>query len=125
MRRKTSLVVILLALCKQRMLANRGLSETVFHAFRPTFAFLKGQTKVEQVRGANKAYVLFCISPISSSSRSISALENAVRRHSSGSTSATFSGRGQSLGGSSGAPPPPRNDRLEALLGNLDPQVKK
>ncbi|KAN0124866.1 thioredoxin domain containing protein [Russula decolorans] len=73
----------------------------------PTFVFLKGQTKVEQVRGANKA-----------------ALENAVRRHSSESTSAAFSGRGQSLGGSY-AGPPPRNDGLGAPLANLDPQVKK
>ncbi|KAI0278169.1 thioredoxin-like protein [Russula aff. rugulosa BPL654] len=76
----------------------------------PTFVFLKGQTKVEQVRGANK-----------------SALESAVRRHSSGSgsTSAAFSGRGQSLGGSSAAAPPPRNDGSEGPLVNLDPQVKK
>jgi thioredoxin 1 len=74
----------------------------------PTFVLLKGQTKVEQVRGANKA-----------------ALENAVQRHSSGSTAAAFSGRGQSLGGSSAAPPPPRNDRFEVPVINLDPQVKK
>ncbi|KAF8482044.1 thioredoxin-domain-containing protein [Russula ochroleuca] len=76
----------------------------------PTFVFLKGQTKVDQVRGANKA-----------------ALENALRKHSSGSTStsAAFSGRGQSLGGSSAAPPPSGNDGSEAPLINLDPQVKK
>ncbi|KAF8506797.1 thioredoxin-domain-containing protein [Russula emetica] len=74
----------------------------------PTFVFLKGQTKVEQVRGANKA-----------------ALENAIRKHSSESTSAAFSGRGQSLGGSSAAPLPPRNDGSVAPLVNLDPQVKK
>jgi hypothetical protein len=61
MQRKKSLVVILLALCKQRILANKGLSVTVFHAYRPTFVFLKGQTKVEQVRGANKAYVLYIL----------------------------------------------------------------
>jgi len=71
----------------------------------PTFVFLKGQTKVDQVRGANKA-----------------AIESALQKHSSGSASAAFAGRGQSLGGSSGAPPPPR---LEAPLVNLDPQVKK
>lgn len=45
--------------------------------------------------------------------------------HSSESASAAFSGRGQSLGGSSAAPSPPRNDGLEAPLVNLDPQVKK
>lgn len=75
--------------------------------------FLKGQTKVEQVRGANKAYVLYsAFLYISSSSQSISALKKAVRKHSSrskGSTpaaaSAAFPGRGQTLGGSSVAPP--------------------
>jgi len=74
----------------------------------PTFVFLKGQRKVDQVRGANKA-----------------ALESAVKSHSSGSTSAAFSGRGQSLGGPSAAPPPSRNEGLEAPVINLDPQVKK
>jgi hypothetical protein len=61
MQRKKSLVVILLALCKQRILANKALSETGFHVYRPTFVLLKGQTKVEQVRGANKAYVLYIL----------------------------------------------------------------
>jgi len=74
----------------------------------PTFVFLKGQTKVDQVRGADKG-----------------TLENAVRKHSSGSTSATFSGRGQSLGGSSTTLQPSRNDGPEVPLVNLDPQVKK
>ncbi|KAH9997752.1 thioredoxin-domain-containing protein [Russula compacta] len=74
----------------------------------PTFVFLKGQTKVDQVRGANKA-----------------GIENALRKHSSGSTSAAFLGSGQTLGGSSTAAPPSRNDGLEAPLVNLDPQVKK
>ncbi|KAJ7110072.1 thioredoxin-domain-containing protein [Mycena epipterygia] len=50
----------------------------------PTFIFLKGSTKVDQVRGANQPE-----------------LESAVRRHSSGSSgSSAFSGRGQTLGGS-------------------------
>jgi hypothetical protein len=44
-----SLVVILLPLRKQRILANEGLSETGFHAYRPTFVFLMGRTKVDQV----------------------------------------------------------------------------
>jgi hypothetical protein len=34
-------------------------SGIVFHAYRPTFMFLKGQEKVDLVRGANKAYVLY------------------------------------------------------------------
>ncbi|KAI9512488.1 thioredoxin-domain-containing protein [Russula earlei] len=73
----------------------------------PTFVFLKGQTKVDQVKGADRA-----------------AIENALGKHSSGSTSA-FSGKGQSLGGSSAAPQPPRNAGVEAPLVNIDPQVKK
>jgi hypothetical protein len=36
-------------------------SETGFHPYRPTFAFLKGQTKVDEVRGANKAYAFYII----------------------------------------------------------------
>jgi len=74
----------------------------------PTFLFLKGQTKVDEVKGANKA-----------------ALENALRKHSSGTTSAAFSGKGQSLGGSSTQPPTSGNDDSEGLLVNFDPQVKK
>jgi len=54
-----------------------------------------------------------------------SALENALRKHSCDSTSAAFSGRGQSLGGGSSAEPQePRNNDSEAWFG-LDPQVKK
>ncbi|KAJ7492485.1 thioredoxin-domain-containing protein [Mycena latifolia] len=51
----------------------------------PTFIFLKGSTKVDQVRGANRAE-----------------LESTLRRHSAGSSGSTsaFSGRGQTLGGS-------------------------
>ncbi|SJL06157.1 related to Thioredoxin [Armillaria ostoyae] len=53
----------------------------------PTFIFLKGTDKIDQVRGADRT-----------------ALENAVRRHStgsSGSSSGAFSGKGQTLGGGS------------------------
>ncbi|KIL71483.1 hypothetical protein M378DRAFT_155057, partial [Amanita muscaria Koide BX008] len=49
----------------------------------PTFIFLKGSEKVDQVRGANRA-----------------ALEAALLKHSSGS--GAFSGQGQTLGGSTG-----------------------
>ncbi|KAJ7638304.1 thioredoxin-domain-containing protein [Roridomyces roridus] len=49
----------------------------------PTFIFLRGSTKIDQVRGADRA-----------------ALESAVRRHSSGSAStSSFSGQGHTLGG--------------------------
>jgi len=74
----------------------------------PTFLFLKGQTKVDEVKGANKV-----------------ALENALRKHSSGSAGAAFSGRGQSLTGSSTQPQTSRNDDSAASLVNLDPQAKK
>ncbi|KAG5722297.1 Peptide-N(4)-(N-acetyl-beta-glucosaminyl)asparagine amidase [Termitomyces sp. T112] len=47
----------------------------------PTFVFLKGKTKVDQVRGANKT-----------------ALESALRRHSGPSSSGVFVGKGQTLG---------------------------
>jgi hypothetical protein len=128
MQRKKLLVVIPLAPCKERILAKqRTLRNKFFHSYRPTFVFLKGQTKVDQVRGANKSYVFvhseFLPFP-QPRDQSISALENAVQKHSSGSTPAAFSGRGQSLGSSAG-PPPPRNDGPEAPLVNLDPQVKK
>jgi len=48
----------------------------------PTFIFLKGNDKVDQVRGANKL-----------------ALEDAVRKHSATKSSGVFSGKGQTLGG--------------------------
>lgn len=31
------------------------------HISRPTFIFLKGETKVDEVKGANKAYVLLSL----------------------------------------------------------------
>ncbi|KAG6910516.1 hypothetical protein DXG01_009935 [Tephrocybe rancida] len=77
----------------------------------PTFVFLKGTTKVDQVRGANKA-----------------ALEDAVRRHSGPSSSGAFSGKGQTLGG--GSAPIDKMDVKNTLnqatgpVSNLDPQVK-
>jgi hypothetical protein len=32
-----------------------------FYPSRPTFVFLKGPTKVDEVRGANKAYALYTL----------------------------------------------------------------
>ncbi|KAF8078925.1 thioredoxin-domain-containing protein [Lyophyllum atratum] len=77
----------------------------------PTFLFLKGAQKVDQVRGADKA-----------------ALENAVRRHSGPSSSGAFTGKGQTLGGG-----PATVDKMDiqntvnqatGKVTNLDPQVK-
>ncbi|KAI0308120.1 thioredoxin-like protein [Multifurca ochricompacta] len=73
----------------------------------PTFVFLKGQTKVDLVRGADKA-----------------ALENTLRKHNSGSTPSAFSGRGQSLGDSPTTPQRSQNDGAKGSLVTLDPQVK-
>ncbi|KZT30883.1 thioredoxin-domain-containing protein [Neolentinus lepideus HHB14362 ss-1] len=73
----------------------------------PTFIFLKGDTKVDEVRGANRA-----------------GLESALRRHTSGSNSSStgaFSGKGQTLGGS--ASKMDVKDSI-ATVQNLDPQVK-
>ncbi|KAG5647751.1 hypothetical protein DXG03_008474 [Asterophora parasitica] len=77
----------------------------------PTFIFLKGGQKVDQVRGANRA-----------------ALEDAVRRHSGPSSSGAFTGKGQTLSG--GPAPVDSRDVKNAVnqaagtVTNLDPQVK-
>jgi len=77
----------------------------------PTFIFVKGGNKVDQVRGANKA-----------------ALEDAVRRHVASSPSGVFSGKGQTLGG--GPAPVDTTDvktavnQATATVTNLSPQVK-
>ncbi|EGN93110.1 hypothetical protein SERLA73DRAFT_189950 [Serpula lacrymans var. lacrymans S7.3] len=79
----------------------------------PTFIFLKGTTKVDQVRGANK-----------------SGLEDALKRHSSGaSTGAAFTGKGQTLGSSSSSSSPSAypNDITSSAYSawsDLDPKIK-
>ncbi|GJE87699.1 thioredoxin family protein [Phanerochaete sordida] len=72
----------------------------------PTFIFLKGSTKVDEVKGANKA-----------------GLQATVRRHASGSSSTSaFSGKGQTLGGS----PAPSAPEMPGVgwFSKLDPQAK-
>lgn len=97
---------------------------------RPTFVFLKGSTKVDQVRGADKRYdfpLVFIYLPLNH----YSGLQNAIRKHSGPSTTSgpVFSGKGQTLGGDT----PPTDITREAKhiidqatggLNNLDPQVK-
>ncbi|KAJ7446512.1 thioredoxin-domain-containing protein [Mycena galericulata] len=81
----------------------------------PTFIFLQGSTKVDQVRGANRAE-----------------LESALRRHSGSSGSAAtsaFSGKGQTLGSSSAPldiPTEAREKLNKAASGfsNLDSQLQ-
>jgi len=66
--------------------AAKDVAELYRVSAMPTFIFLKGSTKVDQVKGANRAE-----------------LESTLRRHASGSAKTNaFSGRGQTLGGSSG-----------------------
>jgi thioredoxin 1 len=77
----------------------------------PTFIFLKGSTKIDQVRGANK-----------------SALESMLKKYSTSSTAA-FSGQGQTLGGDPAAPDVVGEvkgslDSLVARFSALDPQAK-
>ncbi|KAI0673687.1 thioredoxin-like protein [Trametes maxima] len=75
----------------------------------PTFVFLKGTSEVERVRGANKP-----------------ALEAAVKRHSSGSSTGggAFTGKGQTLGGGSSAGTDGGGAGGVAAFQALDPQVK-
>ncbi|KAF8585139.1 thioredoxin-domain-containing protein [Ramaria rubella] len=79
----------------------------------PTFIFLRGSTKVDQVRGADAR-----------------ALESTLKAHAaSGTTSSTtgaFSGKGQTLGGSSTSQADMATSAATAAAGltNLDPQVK-
>jgi len=81
---------------------------------------------VDQVRGADKRCVLSCSYLRGTNCTWYnSALENALRRHASGSGSGAFSGKGQTLGGSSsntsGNPGPQTQGRP---FENLDPKVK-
>ncbi|KAJ4485139.1 thioredoxin-like protein [Lentinula lateritia] len=72
----------------------------------PTFIFLRGNTKVDQVRGADKA-----------------GLRAAIVKHSSGAAgSGAFSGKGETLGSGGGG-----GDMAESsssLFSNMDPQVR-
>ncbi|KAF8167596.1 thioredoxin-like protein [Crassisporium funariophilum] len=83
-------------------------------AAMPTFIFLKGNTKIDQVKGANKAV-----------------LESTVKKHAadSSSGSAAFSGKGQTLGGGPAAPDVAGDikqslDGATAGWNQLDPQLR-
>jgi thioredoxin 1 len=93
---------------------------------RPTFILLKGSTQVDTLKGANKAYVLPpFISSIGIYS-SHSGLENMIKKHAT-STTTSFSGKGQTVGGE---PVPPDvigevQNSLSRIWGHfsqLDPQ---
>ncbi|KAH9937367.1 thioredoxin-domain-containing protein [Fomitopsis serialis] len=77
----------------------------------PTFVFLRGSTKVDQVRGANPG-----------------ALQETLHRHASGSSSGAFSGKGQRLGDTPSAPsdPQPQADApaIFTAFAQLDPKIK-
>jgi hypothetical protein len=59
MLHKMSQVVIVSVLCKYGVLSTDVSHERNFCVYRPTFMFLKGQTIVDQVKGADKGYVLY------------------------------------------------------------------
>ncbi|CAA7265884.1 unnamed protein product [Cyclocybe aegerita] len=78
----------------------------------PTFVFLKGSTKVDQVRGANRA-----------------ALEATLKSHAVASKGSAFTGRGQTLGGAPATPDvvAEAQGALNGITGQfnqLDPQLK-
>jgi len=82
----------------------------------PTFIFLKGNSKVDQLKGANK-----------------SALESTIQKHAVSSTSTSFSGKGHTLGGSPAAPDVVGEDKhamkhtvdeILARFTQLDPQFR-
>ena len=72
----------------------------------PSFVFLKNGTKVDMVRGADPT-----------------GLENAIRNHAGSSAPAAFSGKGQTLGGSTTEGPSTSAKGVPVELGNLDPQA--
>ncbi|KAL0951583.1 hypothetical protein HGRIS_008265 [Hohenbuehelia grisea] len=98
--------------CKCDVDAAKEIASMYAVSAMPTFIFLKGTTKVDQVRGADRA-----------------ALESAVARHATSSSSSAFSGKGQTLGGDP-APTDIRRDvnaavdGASAAVGKLDPQLK-
>ncbi|KAF7307039.1 Thioredoxin domain-containing protein [Mycena indigotica] len=96
--------------------AAKDVAELYRISAMPTFVFLKGSTKVDQVRGADRM-----------------GLESTLRRHAGGSEAAasgSFTGKGQTLGGGSTAPTDISHSATAALnnttaqFSNLDPQVQ-
>ncbi|KZT62661.1 thioredoxin-domain-containing protein [Calocera cornea HHB12733] len=78
----------------------------------PTFIFLKNGKKVATVRGAD-----------------VRGIESALKTHSTPSTSAAFTGKGQTLGGADPAPSPAvaapsGGPDVLAWFNNLDPQAR-
>ncbi|KAF9015663.1 thioredoxin-domain-containing protein [Cyathus striatus] len=75
----------------------------------PTFIFLRGDVKVDQVRGADRA-----------------GIENALRKHASPS-SAAFSGKGQTLGSTSAQSSTTKRNASSSVspaTASLNPQLK-
>jgi len=82
----------------------------------PTFIFLRGSSKVDQLKGANK-----------------SALESTIQKHAASSTSTAFSGKGHTLGGNPAEPDVVGGDthamehtadKILAWFTQLDPQFR-
>ncbi|KAH7916467.1 thioredoxin-like protein [Hygrophoropsis aurantiaca] len=90
--------------------AARDVASAYSVSAMPTFIFLNGTTVVQTIRGADRG-----------------ALTDALRKLSStSSSSAAFSGKGQTLGDSSNQPATGRNvaGGAESAWSKLDPQVK-
>jgi len=79
----------------------------------PTFIFLKGSSKVDQVRGAN---------PIE--------LKSTLKRHATSASTSAFTGRGQTLGSGASEPVDVSKEAAATLnkaaskVTNLDPQLR-
>ncbi|KIJ66249.1 hypothetical protein HYDPIDRAFT_109243 [Hydnomerulius pinastri MD-312] len=77
----------------------------------PTFIFLKGSSQVHMIRGADRM-----------------GLQNALKQFASSASSSAgaFSGKGQTLGGSSSSTPSPRDvsNSASSAWSNMNPQVK-
>ncbi|KAF8807865.1 thioredoxin-like protein [Phlegmacium glaucopus] len=78
----------------------------------PTFIFLKGSSKVDQLKGADK-----------------SALESIIQKHAVSSTSTAFSGKGHTLGGNPATPDivgevKQTVDKVSVGLTQIDPQLQ-
>ena len=99
---------------------------------RPTFIFLKGNSKVDQLKGANKSCVMPILSPQADLIPTLlkySALESTIQKHAVNSSSTAFSGKGHTLGGSAAAPDVVGNakqtlDKAAAGFTQIDPQLQ-
>lgn len=82
---------------------------------RPTFIFLRGSTKIDQIRGANRSYVRI-YGTLYHEVTVCRGLEDAVKKHSASSTSSAFGGSGHRLGGDTDASGQPADNGMDPQL---------